>query len=73
MEEGEGRRNIQDKPTSAEMQIAICGRGARPPRNHRLQAVILVSTDRPKETGSRESPEWTELLQPCLEPWLLLE
>ena len=36
-------------------------------------AVILVSTDRPKETGSRESPELTELLQPWLEPWLLLE
>ena len=35
VEEGEGRRNIQDRPTLAEMQTAICGRGARPPRNHR--------------------------------------
>lgn len=55
MGEGEERSDIQDRPTSAEMLVAICGRGAQPARNHSLRAVILVTIDR-TETGSREAP-----------------
>lgn len=69
MGEGEERRDIQDRPTSAEMLIAICGRGAQAPRNHPLRAVILVTIDRTERLDPERLPELPEVAQSWLELW----
>lgn len=69
MGEGEERRDIQDRPTSAEMLIAICGGGAQPPRNHPLRAVILVTIDRTERLDPERLPELPEVAQSWLELW----